>query len=178
MPRSFKITRKDTKYQNEWLVLKEYEILRDNEPGTYAVIERSDSVIIIASTADHRILFEKQYRFPTESYSWELPMGSIDPGEGSSEAANRELREETGLVTSLSKIGEFRPVPGLTPQTATVFTASIPAEAISSLESFDENVDEIIERRLLTFEEIQAKISSGEISDGMTLSALALYKLR
>ena len=178
MPRTFKITDKETKYENPWLVLKEYTIERDGTPAIYGVVERNNAITIVASTDDHRILFEKQFRFPTESHSWELPMGAVDPGEDPSQAASRELLEETGLVIPLTKIGSFRPVPGLTPQTATVFTASIPDGVIAALEAFDEEVDEILERRLLSASEIKAMIASGDISDGFTLSSLALLKFQ
>lgn len=177
MSRNFRVTGKEIKYQNPWLDLKEYAISRDGESGIYGVVERGHAVIIIASTADGRILFVKQYRFPTESYSWELPMGGIDPGEESATAARRELREETGLVTSVSKISSYRPIPGLSPQTATVYSAVIPDDEIAKVESFDDEVDEIVERRLLSRSDIKTMIASGEISDGYTPSALALNDL-
>jgi ADP-ribose pyrophosphatase len=174
MDREFEITKKENKYENPWMRVQEYSILRDGNPGIYGVIERQNSVAIIASPPDGRILFVKQYRFPTESYSWELPMGGVDDGEDPADSAKRELLEETGLEASVSKIGTFHPIPGLTPQLATVFKATITDKKVSDVANFDEDVDEIVDRRLLTRAQITEMISSGEISDGFTLCSLAL----
>jgi 8-oxo-dGTP pyrophosphatase MutT (NUDIX family) len=173
--RKFTIMSKEEKYSNPWMAVKEYKIERDGKPGIYSVVERPDSAAIVAATADGRILFVKQYRFPTESYSWELPMGGVDAGEDPADSAARELREETGLDIPVGKIGSFHPIPGLTPQKATAFYATIPDSAIPSISSFDETVDEIVERKLFSEEEIKHGINTGEISDGFTLCALALF---
>ncbi len=174
MSRNFEIIDKETKYENPWLIVSEYRIRRDGKPGIYGVVERQDAVSIVASAPDDRILFVKQFRFPTESYSWELPMGAVDHGEDPAESAGRELLEETGLDALVSRVGSFHPIPGLTPQRATVFRASIPEDALAQLEAFDDAVDEIVARRLLSQKEIKAMIASGEISDGFTLCSLAL----
>lgn len=39
----------------------------------------------------------RQYRYPLDDYLYELPAGLIDEGEGPSEAAIREMKEETGM---------------------------------------------------------------------------------
>lgn len=45
-----------------------------------------------------KLLMIRQYRYPLDSYLYELPAGLIDPGETAREAAVREVREETGLL--------------------------------------------------------------------------------
>ena len=35
--------------------------------------------------------------------AWQMPQGGIDPGESPAQAAERELREETGIKKSVSK---------------------------------------------------------------------------
>jgi ADP-ribose pyrophosphatase len=174
MARNFKVTDKVSKYKSPWLELKEYTISRDDQEELYGVIERRDGAVVIATASDGRVLFVKQYRFPIESYSWELPMGGIEHDEDASAAASRELVEETGADTTLSPLGIFTPDPGLSPQKAFVFETKLPNEALSHIESFNEDVDEIVERRLLTPAEIRDMIRSGDIHDGFTLGSLAL----
>ena len=44
-----------------------------------------------------RLVLVKQFRYPINSYIYELPAGLVDPGETDKEAGIREMREETGL---------------------------------------------------------------------------------
>ena len=39
-----------------------------------------------------------QHRYAADYYSWELPAGGAEPGDGLLESAKRELREEVGLA--------------------------------------------------------------------------------
>ena len=173
--RSFKIGSRNEKYHNRWMSVVEYEIERDGKPGVYSVVKRPDAVTIVAVTGDQRFLVLKQYRFPTESYSWELPMGGMEAEETPLQAAARELEEETGLQAELTHVGRFRPIPGLTPQAVDVFRAKIPDRMITALENFDTNVDEIVNRRIISRQQLATMIKNDEISDGFTLSSLAVF---
>ncbi|MBX2875865.1 MAG: NUDIX hydrolase [Saprospiraceae bacterium] len=68
-----------------------------------------DSVNVIPITPTGEIIFVRQYRFGTRTYTLELPGGIVDPGEEHGVAAKRELQEETGYTSSswnyLGKIG-------------------------------------------------------------------------
>jgi 8-oxo-dGTP pyrophosphatase MutT (NUDIX family) len=175
MSRSFEVTGKRKAYSSQWLAVHHYDIRRDGQPGTYDVVERPDSVTIVASTRDDMVLLLRQYRFPTESYAWEVPMGAMEPGEEPEQAARRELREETGLTDlPLTRVGSFRPIPGLTPQRTTIFRATIPDSQVSALMDFPDNVDEIVSRQLIGPDQIDTMVARGEISDAFTLCSLAL----
>ena len=45
-----------------------------------------------------KIVMLRQYRYPLDAWLYELPAGLIDEGETASEAAVREMKEETGLT--------------------------------------------------------------------------------
>jgi 8-oxo-dGTP pyrophosphatase MutT (NUDIX family) len=177
MDRSFRVTSKKTKYKSSRLKVVEYSILRDGRKGTYGVVERPHSVAVLVVSEAKQLLFLKQYRFPTEAYSWELPMGAIKKGEQPSEAAARELLEETGLRVQLKRIGGFHPVPGLTPQKVDVFMGRVSNKVTDSVSQLSEAVDDIVERRFINRDQILDLIRNGEITDGFTLSTLALYEL-
>ena len=106
-------------------------------------------------------------------------MGGLDSGESTKEAADRELLEETGIRAELKKIGEFYPVPGLSPQNVSVFYGTISEREAKNISRFNENnyVDEITDRKILSMDNIIKMIETQEISDGFTLSSLAIWKL-
>ena len=62
----------------------------------YYVIESPDFVNVIAITRDGQFIMEKQYRHGKQCMSYEVPSGTMEPGEEPLEAAKRELLEETG----------------------------------------------------------------------------------
>ena len=53
-------------------------------------------VAVVALTADHKIVIACQFRQGPETTMYELPGGSVEPGESLEMAAQRELAEETG----------------------------------------------------------------------------------
>jgi ADP-ribose pyrophosphatase len=78
-------------------------------------VDGADAVAVVAKTTDDSMLVIKQFRPPLDAYCLELPAGLIDPGETPSQAACRELLEETGYVAT---VGSISPVlyadPGIT----------------------------------------------------------------
>ena len=59
------------------------------------------------------IVLVRQYRHAIGRWAWELPAGSLKPGEDVEHAARRECQEEIGLVPShLERLGSFFPTPG------------------------------------------------------------------
>lgn len=176
--RTFKVLNEEIKYKNPWITVCELTTEKDGKNGIYGVVHRSDSSTLLIKTLDEKILFVRQYRFPTDTYSWELPMGGIDKPETPFEAANRELREETGLDASLAEIGKFYPVPGLTPQKVYVFQGIIDNSMRKRLTAKENLVDEIVERKFFSCDEIKKMIKNGQISDGFTLCSLSLLAWR
>lgn len=60
----------------------------------------ADAVAIFATGIVHDedcMVLIRQFRFPVGDYVYELPAGLVDVGETLEEAAQRELKEETGL---------------------------------------------------------------------------------
>ena len=73
------------------------------------ILASPDSVNVVPMTKEKEIVFVRQYRFGTRTYTLELPGGIVDPGEDHGVAAKRELQEETGFSSAsweyLGKIG-------------------------------------------------------------------------
>jgi 8-oxo-dGTP pyrophosphatase MutT (NUDIX family) len=66
-----------------------------------------------------------QWRFPLERYSWEMPEGGAEPGEGIEETAHRELREESGYTAGrMQQILEYDISNSVTDERAVLFLAT------------------------------------------------------
>lgn len=61
---------------------------------TYLAVPRA--VFVAAVTDDGELLLVRQYRHPVRDWTLEVPAGSVHEGESARDAAERELREETG----------------------------------------------------------------------------------
>lgn len=170
--RSFKVLSEEITYESRWLSVSELVTEKDGILGSYSVINKSDCVCIIIENDNTKILFVRQYRFPTREYAWELPMGGIERNETPEDAALRETCEEVGINVNLYKIGTFHPVPGLMQQQAYIYYGKIGKKETGEVEKYNDSIDEIVERRFFGFKEINEMIKTGEISDGLTLSSL------
>lgn len=173
-----KIIRSTIAYESTPFTVREDVITQEGQERLYSVIERPNTVIVIPIINHDRIILLKQFRHPTASYSWELPMGGIDEGEATEEAAIRELAEETDIqlqTDSLIELGKFNPAPALTSQQVTVFTVNIEKEKIENLDK-EINVDDIEEMKTVSIDEALTMVSAGEITDGFTISGLLFLK--
>jgi 8-oxo-dGTP pyrophosphatase MutT (NUDIX family) len=160
-------------YESPWLRVREDHYTIEGTDRTYHIVERDASVVIIPLSPTGRALLVRQWRIPTAEYSWELPMGGIDPGEDPPHAAARELHEETGIrADRLILLGTYRAVPGLTPQPVHVFRAGVTDRQLQTALAHP-NVDDIRERRIWTLPEIRAGIGT-QVTDGFTLASLML----
>lgn len=100
----------------------------DKTEGIYYAMHAADWVIvvpvIIKETGHEEFLMVRQWRHGAEKVSVEFPGGVIDPGETPAEAAERELREETGhSAARIEHAGSFSPNPAIMDNTCHVFIA-------------------------------------------------------
>ena len=100
------ITRYDIEYELADGNIKTYEMVsrrKDLKTESDVVDAPIDSVImIVTDETGERILLSREFRMATGRAVYNFPAGLIDPGESPTEAAARELREETGLeLTSI-----------------------------------------------------------------------------
>ncbi len=72
-----------------------------------------DAVGIVAVRNRREVLMLRQYRYPSEQMSYEIPAGGIDDGETIEAAARRECREETGWdCPTIIHVQTYRPIVG------------------------------------------------------------------
>lgn len=113
-----------TIYQNRYMSVIEEELLTDHGAQlTFGIVRKTPAVWIIAHQ-NEQILLVKQYRYPVDYDSWELPAGHMEHDNIES-AALAELAEETGYQAGqIVHLGTFYPAPGHLDQTGHVFVAT------------------------------------------------------
>lgn len=76
-------------------------------PG-FLGLEMPDYAVVMAVTPDGRVVAERGYKHGPGRVCLTLPAGYINPGEEPLDAAQRELREETGFVAERwERLGAF-----------------------------------------------------------------------
>jgi ADP-ribose pyrophosphatase len=102
----------------------------DGRAGRYDWVRVPD-MVRVAALVDERLLMIEQYHYLTGTM-WQLPGGTVDPGDSDSiAAARRELAEETGYQGGRwTPHGALHPLPGLTPARVHLWSADglAPAE--------------------------------------------------
>src|SRR5215831_16909882 len=138
------------------------------------IVRHPPSVVLVPFTDDGQVILEWQYRAPLNRHMWELPAGSLDPGESAEAAAARECEEEIGLVPGrIERLGAWFPVPGYCDEEMIFFKVSdLRPPPPDSPHKPDE--DENIQTRTMALDEARAMVRRGEIVDLKSAFALTL----
>ena len=132
------------------------------------VVEHRGSLAIVALRGDDSLVLVRQYRHPAGRSLWELPAGTVEPGEDPMEGARRELREETGYTAGrMAPAGSLYVTPGFCDEVMHFFIAR---ELEPGEQSLDE--DERIDVGCFGVEEAWSLVARGEIADAKTVLAL------
>src|ERR1700760_1238310 len=146
------------------------------KPHRRDVVRHNGSVVVFAvddtkSKRDPLILLERQYRHAAAQYLYEVPAGSLDPGEDPLTGAKRELLEETGYkARHWSKLVRFYASPGFLGEWMQVFLA----EGLTPGDAEPEE-DERIDLYLISLSEVLRLIDDGAILDGKTLVGVQFF---
>ena len=139
-----------------------------------AIVKHPPSVVLIPLQDDGRVVLIRQYRHALRRELWELPAGSLDPGESPEAAATRECEEEIGLVPGrIERVCGLYPTPGYCDEEMIFFRLSGlgPPPPDSPHEPDD---DEDIQTRAMTIAEAKAMVARGEVLDLKTAYGLTL----
>jgi len=135
------------------------------------IVRHPGGAVVLALDEVNRVCLLRQYRHVAGDWIWELPAGVIEVGEDPLETAQRELREEAGLVaTQWRELGTMLPSPGFCSEELFLYQAGDFSHV-----GTDTQPDEQIEVHWYTLEQVKAMAVDGRIRDAKTL--VALYRL-
>ncbi|HIC34051.1 MAG TPA: NUDIX hydrolase [Pseudomonadales bacterium] len=134
------------------------------------VLESVDWINVVALTEDGRSVMVEQYRFGTGSCTLETPGGMVDAGETPLQAAQRELKEETGYSGGRWKsLGAVQPNPAIHSHLCHHFLA----EGVTKNDSQDLGQGEAIAVHLYTIDQVRSAIVDGSLRHVLAISALS-----
>jgi ADP-ribose pyrophosphatase len=133
-------------------------------PGAAAVVPFLDP----PGDPDPRILMIRQFRYAADGWMWEIPAGTLEPGEPVERCAERELREEAGCTArELVRLTAVYTTPGFTDEVIHLFLATDLTRVPTAHEA-----DEFMEIHEVRWSEVGRMIRAGEIRDAKTLCTL------
>lgn len=140
----------------------ELELIR--HPGAAAVIPCASD----PAGGDPTILMIRQFRYAAGGPLWEIPAGTLVPGEAPEACARRELREETGVAAErIERLTSIYTTPGFTDEVIHLFWA----QGLTQGETARER-DEFIEVVPQPLSHVLSSIRGGEIRDAKTVVAI------
>jgi len=157
-------------YENPWLRLEHHEVKTPaNTDGIYGKICFKNIAVGVVPIDDEGYTYlVRQYRYPLEEFSWEIPEGGCPLTSAPIAAARRELLEETGLSAARwFKLQDLHTSNSVTDECAVVFIAAGLSQGQQALEVTE---DILVERVLLT--DAVAMALDGRITDGISVAAL------
>jgi len=160
-------------YQGKvFTVDREHVRLPHGPTVTLDVVRHPQSVVILPIPEPGRVILIRQYRHAVNQWLWEVPAGSVDPGESAESAARRECHEEIGQVPdTIVRLGALYPTPGYCDEEMVFFRVSGLADPTETA-AVDE--DEDIEARTFTIRDARDMVRKGEIVDMKTVVGLAM----
>jgi len=160
-------------YKNPyWTYKRDTFELPSGQPGEYHYVHTIGSSMVIPIVGDGTILMVNQVRYLLGKESMEFPCGSVKEGSTYEETARMELREETGHeAKSLFLVGEFNPYNGVTNEMCNVYVA----RDLQYVGGTPDETEEFEIHRVTPYE-IETRIRSGVLWDGMSIAAWSIAK--
>lgn len=161
-------------YESAWIAVNKHETINPaGNPAIYSVVNFKNLAIgIIPLSEDGYTWLVGQWRYPLNAYSWEIPEGGGPLGEEPVKTAERELKEETGIVAShFEEIMQLDLSNSATDEHAHVFLAT----GLSFEESEPEESEDLQVKKVHINEAFEM-VLKGEITDAISVAAIFKVK--
>jgi ADP-ribose pyrophosphatase len=147
-------------------------VLPDGRTTERDVVLHPGAVAMLALPDEGHVCLLRNRRLSVGETLWEIPAGTLEPGEEPAGAAVRELAEETGYrAARWRRLAEFYPSPGILSERMFLFLAQDLAPGPMHLEA-----DEELEPRIVSWSDAVAWTLDGTIRDAKTLVAVLMWE--
>ena len=155
-----------------WKYWKDEFELPDAKRREYHFVHTNGASMVVPLTAMGTIVMVNQFRYLNQRESLEFPCCGVKEKADYDSTAAAELAEEAGYVSRNWMIaGEFNPFNGVTDEITRVYIA----RELTPVTAHPDETEEF-EIHTLTPDEIDSRIVSGVIWDGMTLAAWGIAR--
>lgn len=162
-------------YDNPWINVVEHQVINPSGGnGIYGVVSFKNIAIgVVPLDEDYHTWLVGQYRYPLKEYSWEIPEGGCLIGKESMlEAAQRELKEETGLeAAKWTQIQKMHTSNSVTDEVGYTFVAQNLSQGVAMPEETED-----LQLKKVPFSTAVEMCMKGEITDG--LSVISIFKAK
>ena len=142
---------------------------------TLDIVRHPGSVVMVPMQDDTHVVLIRQYRYALDRWIWELPAGSLEPGEDPAAAAARECEEEIGLVPAqVTFAGAWYPTPGFCNEVMNYYVLAGLHVPDPDGPQAHKDEDEDIRVRVFALDEARDMVRRGEIIDLKTAWGLTL----
>ncbi len=162
-------------YDNSWIGVTEYYVINPSGgKGIYGKVHfKNVAVGVIPLDADGNTYLVGQYRFTIDAYSWEIPEGGCPEDSDILASAERELREETGLIAShYRKILSMYLSNSVSDEYCEVFVAT----GLQQFAAMPEETEQLVVKKI-PFREVYDMVTDGRIQDAVSVAAILKVQL-
>ena len=155
------------------VVVREVQLARTlGAPERREVVEAADAVVILPLLDGDRVVLIQNRRYAVNETLWELPAGTLEPGESPDTAAPRELAEETGYTSGrIEPLTRFFPAPGFCTECLHAYRATHLQQVGQTLDATEQ-----IEVVPVAWPEALKMVRTGVIRDAKTVATLLYHE--
>lgn len=162
-------------YETPWISVSHHDVIDPGgRQGIYGVIHfKNIAVGVIPLDEDLNTWIVGQYRYPLQTYSWEMPEGGGKRDVPALDSAKRELREEAGIEAEhWTEILQMDLSNSASDEQAVIFLARG-----LTFHDPEPDHDEELQQRKLPFSELYRMVLRGEVRDSLTVAAVLRVQL-